>query len=771
MIYDFPQAAWLGLAVFLFLILGWSLFQFRKRSLQKFGDKDLLPNLVVPRSSSIYWLKLFLFSLAWILLTFALMQPKGNPHYPEEDLKRTQLTQVELLKKAHEIILLIDASASMEVPDGSNQISRLEQAKEIADQIVSRLRGETVSLYAFTADTTVLSPETPDYLFVRLILRQLQINEGGTAGTDLLNSLEEIRKKYLSQPKDKTLSLFIFSDGGSETDDVQNLIKNLKGLPNLHIYTVGMGSLEGGQIPNLTSEGAPVQSRLSEELLRQLGRYYRANDYPLTTLVDRLIEAMNQEKIEEKLIPGTVSANPEENLNYDLYFQVPLGIALLFLIFYIWGPNTRKLCILFIAFSSILSANHLDDQMKEASLYFEAEDFNHAIQLYEELLKGPLSRFQKEKILYNLGTAYLLNNQPSQALFEFIAIPLGPESSPLLVRRVKTNLALAYYQEALNHAIDSPEEIFSALNDLQEAYANLQSASEAECTLVKAEGGIKCVPPLDLTELEKVIQAKMKDTYVNYVKSQKGKKKSPLQNLQELYQIAFLQPESENLKALQKILPTLSQNLQRRLDPLLKNSFSKNPAVTRFYLQVALEIVNQELISEKQDPYSILKKGYDFQLSSLTLNRLMTTMPGDERTTEVVKLVLDAQRKVVQLAEQFVESVLKTEIAQFENEQLPLKERCQVHPWDLVLPLFSKGLDEAKQAIVGSKVLMQFQEKAVGNWRNALVMLQKPKSSFKDGCGGERLVEETVRNIQEMELEDRPTQKAPAVQIKGIKPW
>ena len=45
----------------------------------------------------------------------------------------------------------------MSVKDTRTGISRLDEAKEIVDETVSRLKGENASLWAFTAEPTRLS--------------------------------------------------------------------------------------------------------------------------------------------------------------------------------------------------------------------------------------------------------------------------------------------------------------------------------------------------------------------------------------------------------------------------------------------------------------------------------------------------------------------------------------------------------------------------------------------------------------------------------------
>src|SRR5690606_21686855 len=104
--------------------------------------------------------------------------------------------QASAFRKAHDVIFLVDASASMSVADMRGGLSRFNYAKEIVDAAISKLQGESVALSAFTSGVTVLSPLTMDYFFVRIMLKQMQINEGDIAGTNLVEAIAVTREQY-----------------------------------------------------------------------------------------------------------------------------------------------------------------------------------------------------------------------------------------------------------------------------------------------------------------------------------------------------------------------------------------------------------------------------------------------------------------------------------------------------------------------------------------------------------------------------------------------
>jgi Ca-activated chloride channel family protein len=127
--------------------------------------------------------------------------------------------------------------------------------------------------------------------------------------------------------------------------NITNLVGNADVL-NLHVYTVGLGSKVGGIVPNVTSEGKSVTSHLDNQLLIELakrgrGDYYFANEMNAVQIAKKLISKIEKESGFETVHKQELSMLGSEDLIYDLYFQVPLAIAILFLLIAIFLPETR----------------------------------------------------------------------------------------------------------------------------------------------------------------------------------------------------------------------------------------------------------------------------------------------------------------------------------------------------------------------------------------------------------------------------------------------
>lgn len=352
--YSYPHAA---LLIFVAL-LGWGLFlalsAYRKKMLSKYAPEALFDQIAKPRANILTWIKYSLLLLGWCLASIALMGPKGHGHYYRGDQAKIAVEQ-EKRAPSEDVIFLIDASSSMSAKDTRLKLQRLDYAKQIVQAILSQLSNANVALYAFTSELTQLSPFTPDQLYIQLMLSLLKINEGDVAGTDILQALTKLHEIYFSKPTDKHYTLILLSDG--EDNQIESLSADakaqaIKSLSNqvepspgvdLRVYTIGMGSLEGTNLPDIVYNNQPVHSRLDNDLLTAIsdkgrGKNYLANDFtPL--IIAQNLEGTLKQKIPGPEITAASQVDLKENLIYKYYFQIPLGLALICLLAGLFWPE------------------------------------------------------------------------------------------------------------------------------------------------------------------------------------------------------------------------------------------------------------------------------------------------------------------------------------------------------------------------------------------------------------------------------------------------
>lgn len=340
--YQFPQAAVLFLGLLLLLGLFWGLEQWKRKATLLLCGPTLASSLTRPTSLLLMRTEAALFMLSWMLAVLALMGPfiphslSSSPSLPRQ-------------KKPHAVLFLVDASASMSVEDSRNGQSRLSFAKQIAEETISHLHGESVGLYAFTSQLVPLVPPTWDHLFVRLALRHLSLNEEETAGTDFFQSLDSLRAAQWAEPRGRTITLVLLSDGGdTELDSLKGDArkKRLQAITQLvadqealQVLTVGLGGSHAQQIPGVQDQGKPVLSALEQELLLALsasqGAYFEANSSSSSQLGEQIATRIAQNAV--YFTP--LSSAGERTSQPRLLFSFPLACAMIALVLALLCPH------------------------------------------------------------------------------------------------------------------------------------------------------------------------------------------------------------------------------------------------------------------------------------------------------------------------------------------------------------------------------------------------------------------------------------------------
>jgi Ca-activated chloride channel homolog len=764
--YEHLHAGFLLLLLPLFFYAFYSLDRSRKKRLGAFAQPEVLHPILTKRLSTVYWIKSFLCCFVWTCAVIALMGPKGNEHYaaaensplPGQKLKR---------QRTDHVIILIDASASMQTKDAPAEKEREAVAKEIADGIVSRLKGENVAVYAFTSATIGLVPLTNDYLFTRLMISQLHINEAETAGTDFKQLLEEMKKQYLASPSSTLINLVLLSDGGDTALEglegdakiaaIENLLSPLQGVDtqNLHIYTIGIGSKKGANVPGVVYKGQPVHSALEEALLRRLssygnGTYYSVESRSPISITQSVTEAIEKERSYADQKAWNLSSPALKLALFDHYFPVPLALALAALALALLLPDTRtrekalpprlsrKLWGLWCLFCSIQTAHmyaadiddnqrslkptpqtHVQREMRSAENLFQAGEFGTAINRYQDALDYPLARWQTELIHYNIGTVLLAEQQWNSALAKLQAISTA-RLPPALEANLQRNIALAHFEMAKASLTQGKpaeaippqdtERLEEALLLFLQFHLNVEAAKIATCRLSQAIGEPSCQLPNPLSALEQ-------------------------QGTRYFAELLNVKPEPD-------------QMLKIAQEKLLEELNKAAPA--------------------SHTPEELLKRLIARQDLSLTAVRMQLF------STQQTDWGLKAQQNALELASQFSALVLHWQKEKFETQSA-----CQKQPWEQVMPLFISGKEQAEYA---EKLLtagqlspaQNAQLEALLKWKEALALLQKPVEKEEQTNAPEASQQAALNStLQQMEEEDqsRPMLLIQAGAKQPERPW
>ena len=324
------------LALIPLLIIGIIIYsKWQKSSILKFGDINLLNQLMQSHSIFRKKIKNTLFVLAITFLIVGLSNPQVGTKM--EEVKREGV----------DLMIAIDLSYSMMAQD--IKPNRLERAKQAISRLIDKLEGDRIGLVVFAGEAYVQLPITTDYSAAKLFLSTVNTSIIPTQGTKIGNAIDLCSKSF-DKENAQSKAIIIITDGETHDEEAIESAKKAKE-EGIYIHTLGMGLTKGGPIPiynkyGSTSEfrkdreGNVIITKLNESMLEEIalageGTYIRANNSK--SGLSSLFEEIN--KMEKKEI-GTMIFT-----NYKDRFQIFIGISLVLVIlnlFFLERKNNIK---------------------------------------------------------------------------------------------------------------------------------------------------------------------------------------------------------------------------------------------------------------------------------------------------------------------------------------------------------------------------------------------------------------------------------------------
>ena len=293
----------------------------KKRSIKKFGDIDVIKQLMPLVSSNRVKAKFIFILLALSLMIVALADPQFGSKL--EKVKR----------KGVEIVIALDVSNSMLAED--IQPNRLENAKMAISKLVDKLKNDKLGLIVFAGDAYTQVPITTDYAAIKMFLESVDPSIVPKQGTAIGTAID-LGIKSFSPTSNFDKAIIVITDGENHDDDVLDAAKKAKN-KGITVYAIGMGSSRGAPIPisenngkkiyKKDNEGNVVITKLNTHMLQEIseaggGKSILANN-TRTGLNElfREINKMDKKEIETKIYT-----------DYEHRFQILAGIALFFIL-------------------------------------------------------------------------------------------------------------------------------------------------------------------------------------------------------------------------------------------------------------------------------------------------------------------------------------------------------------------------------------------------------------------------------------------------------
>jgi Ca-activated chloride channel family protein len=295
---DYLKFLWFMPVLFVLLIY---LHQRKLKRFEVLAEKNILDSLIPNKNIKRTRFGILLITLSISFMIAALASPKWGVNWKK------------VTGKGLDIIIVLDTSKSMLAEDVTP--NRLTLAKWAVKDLVKLLKGDRIGLVAFAGGSFMQCPLTLDYSSFYMMLEDLYAGIIPYGGTSLSKALETAIKGFKKSNSDK--AIILISDG-DDTEDLTKIIKELKE-KNIKVFSIGVGTLEGGLIPERTETGSLqfhkdkngkiVKTSLNEEKLKQIaletgGFYVRSiqNDFGIEKIYKEGLAKMAKGKSETKLV-------------------------------------------------------------------------------------------------------------------------------------------------------------------------------------------------------------------------------------------------------------------------------------------------------------------------------------------------------------------------------------------------------------------------------------------------------------------------------------
>ena len=395
-------------------LVRWLLERKQHKRLRKFGDPELLSQLMPDVSRWRPAAKFWTLEAALALLIVMIARPQMGTRISHD--KRTGI----------ETIIAMDISNSMLAEDVAP--SRLDRTKMMVENLVDNFTDDKIGLIVFAGDAFVQLPITSDYVSAKMFLSDIHPSLMATQGTDIATAINMATNSF-TQQQGVGKAIIVVTDGEDHEGGALEAAKDAK-KKGMRVYVLGVGSPNGAPIPlgngNYMKDrtGNTVMTKLNEEMCRQVaeaggGAYIH---------VDNNSNAQQQldnelSKLTKKEMQSTIYSD------YDEQFQAFGIIALILLIIEIcildrknplarriniFGRRQRTATVLLLLFAATAAVAQPDRQyVTSGNKLFRNGQFDQAEVAYRKAIeKNP----RNPQAHYNLGNALMAQKKDSAAV-------------------------------------------------------------------------------------------------------------------------------------------------------------------------------------------------------------------------------------------------------------------------------------------------------------------------------------------------------------------
>lgn len=260
--FEDPIYLWLLLAVPVLFLVRFVVWKQRKNKLKKFGDPQLLRQLMPDASVARPRVKFALLMAALSLLIVLLARPQMGSRISKE--KRNGI----------ETIIALDISNSMMATDIVP--SRLDKSKLLVENLVDHFTNDKIGLVVFAGDAFVQLPITSDYVSAKMFLQNIDPSLIASQGTDIARAID-VSMHSFTQAEKVGKAIIVITDGEDHEGGAVEAAKIAR-KKGINVFILGVGDPKGAPIPTgdggymTDNTGQTVMSALNEEMCREVAK-------------------------------------------------------------------------------------------------------------------------------------------------------------------------------------------------------------------------------------------------------------------------------------------------------------------------------------------------------------------------------------------------------------------------------------------------------------------------------------------------------------------
>ena len=391
----------------------------QKKRLKKFGDPQLVRQLMPDVSRWRPAVKFWLLQAALALIIVMLARPQFGTRISHEK------------RQGIETLIAMDISNSMLAEDVTP--SRLDRCKMMVENLVDNFTDDKIGLIVFAGDAFIQLPITSDYVSAKMFLADIQPSMIRTQGTDIALAIRKAQNSF-TQEENIGKAIIVITDGEDHEGGAVEAAKEAR-KKGMRVYVLGVGSDGGSPIPDGNGgymkdrSGNTVMTRLNQDMCRQIAQAGGGAYIHVDNNSDAQRQLDNElAKLAKKETESTVFSE------YDEQFQA-VGILVLLLLIaelcilecknpllrnvrFFKGKHRYSSAMTLLMLMTAMAANAQNDRdyIRERNRNFRSGKFAEAEVSYRKSIeKNP----RNPQAAYNLGNALFAQKKDSAAVVAY----------------------------------------------------------------------------------------------------------------------------------------------------------------------------------------------------------------------------------------------------------------------------------------------------------------------------------------------------------------